>query len=100
MKRAYWVYILKCADGSFYTGVSNDLDRRMDEHSESDFLNEYTRTRKPLTLVYYKEFEDIKEAIVREKQIKTWRRAKKQALIEGKVKELHLLAKRYSKTCP
>jgi len=96
MGKTYWVYILKCADDSFYTGVSNHLDRRMNEHSESNFLNEYTRTRKPLTLVYYEEFRDIKEAIAREKQIKTWRRAKKQALIEGKFKKLHLLSKRYS----
>lgn len=68
----------------------------MNEHFESDDLNGYTCTRKPLTLVYYEEFGDIKEAIIREKQIKKWRREKKQALIDENFKKLKNLSKNYS----
>ena len=58
MKKSF-VYILLCNDDSYYTGVTNDIDRRLQEHNHSD-NDSYTSKRRPLTLVYSQEFNDIK----------------------------------------
>jgi putative endonuclease len=79
--RQYCVYILTNKSGTLYVGVTNDLERRMFEHKNS--LNEgFTKKYKINRLMYYESFNDIHEAIYREKQIKGWRRDKKIALIE------------------
>lgn len=78
-----WLYILKCADGSYYTGTTRaDLDKRVAEHQAGTFEG-YTSTRLPVVLVYSEFFERITDAIAAERRIKGWSRAKKEALIRG-----------------
>ena len=91
----YWVYILKCSDGSYYTGVTNDLERRVFEHNAGAGCS-YTKSRRPVELVFSEVFGNILDAIAAEKQIKGWRRSKKEALINGdwdKIVELSNLRK-------
>ena len=75
------VYILKCSDGSYYTGVTNDIDRRFNEHQSGKDPRSYTYRKRPVELVYFEIFWTPKEAIEWEKKIKNWSRAKKEALI-------------------
>lgn len=82
MCRSYYVYILTNASRTLYTGVTNDLERRVFEHKRRlipGFTQRYNLTR----LVYFEEFGDIRDAIAREKQIKGWVRATKVALIQA-----------------
>ena len=81
MKKA-WVYILKCADGSYYTGSTNHLVLRLAEHQAGEGCA-YTRKRLPVELVFSQEFASEHEAFLRERQVKGWSRAKKEALIRG-----------------
>jgi putative endonuclease len=87
------MYILKCADGSYYTGSTWNLTRRIAEHSAGLGAN-YTQKRRPVTLAYSEEFSRIDEAYYREKQIQNWSHAKKQSLVEGKLGELRSKAKK------
>ncbi len=80
--KTMFVYILKCKDNSYYTGVTNDLGRRFAEHEEGLNPKDYTFKRRPIELVYYEMFSDPRDAIEREKQVKGWSRKKKEALIE------------------
>lgn len=89
----YYVYILECADKSYYTGVTNNLERRIAEHN-SGLLKGYTSSRLPVKLVYYAYFNRIEDAIRFEKQIKGWSRKKKEALINGDIKSLKVLSNR------
>jgi putative endonuclease len=84
----YYVYILKCSDGSFYTGVTNNAEKRLEEHQQGINTNCYTFSRRPLEMVYYEHTTDINIAIAREKQIKGWSRRKKIALIEQNFEQL------------
>jgi putative endonuclease len=93
MKQSY-VYILKCSDGSYYTGVTSNLESRMFKHNSGFYPESYTSSRRPLELVFYCEFTDINLAIDKEKQIKRWSRAKKEALINGDFEALVNLAKK------
>jgi len=80
--KAYWVYIMANRSGTLYTGVTGNLEQRVWEHktkSVPGFTQRYNVTR----LVYFEETTDVNAAIVREKQIKGWRRSKKVALIES-----------------
>jgi predicted GIY-YIG superfamily endonuclease len=77
------VYILICSDGSFYTGMTSNLDLRIAEHNEGVDSSCYTYSRRPVRLVWSQAFPDETQALARERQIKGWRRAKKQALIRG-----------------
>lgn len=77
-----WVYILECADFSLYTGSTINLIKRIQQHKAGYGAN-HTKTRLPVTLVYFECFKGIYRAFIREKQIQGWSRAKKQALIEG-----------------
>ncbi|GAA4909708.1 GIY-YIG nuclease family protein [Mucilaginibacter defluvii] len=81
MFHQYFVYIIRCNDGSYYTGVTNDIDRRFQEHQQGIIVHCYTFKRRPLVLVFHEPFGDINQAIAFEKQVKGWRRAKKEALI-------------------
>ena len=81
--KSYHLYILLCSDGSYYTGVTNDLMRRIGEHNEAADPYAYTARRLPVVLVYSQEFADIDQAIREEKRVKGWSHAKKMALIEG-----------------
>lgn len=84
----FYVYILKCSDNSFYTGVTNHPKRRFSEHCEGLNPKSYTFRRRPLKMVYCEMFADINQAIDWEKQIKGWSRKKKIALINDKWEEL------------
>ena len=81
MNKTYWVYILKCSDGSFYTGSTSDLEKRLSEH-QNGLIKCYTRSRRPVKLVFSEYFESAYDAISAERQIKGWSRAKKKALIK------------------
>ena len=76
-----WVYILKCNDDTYYTGVTSNLTLRILKHDSSFYENSYTSSRLPAELVYYCEFTDITVAIKMEKQIKKWSKAKKKHLL-------------------
>ena len=88
-----FTYILECSDKSFYTGSTNNLEKRLWEHNNGLGAN-YTKRRLPVKLVYYEEYNRIDEAFYREKQIQGWSRKKKIALIEGKPELLPKLAKK------
>ncbi len=88
------VYILRCADGSYYVGSARlGLDRRVSEHNQGTYGG-YTSKRLPVALVWAEHFADITDAIAAERQIKGWSRAKKEALIEGDYVLIRQLAKR------
>ncbi|MCF7857858.1 MAG: GIY-YIG nuclease family protein [Candidatus Cloacimonetes bacterium] len=93
MSKTYWVYILKCSDGSYYTGSTSDIESRISQHQIGDFPG-YTRQRRPIKLVFSDYFNDVYEAISAERQIKGWTRAKKEALINGDFLLLKKLAKK------
>ena len=93
MKKSY-VYILKCADKTYYTGVTNNLETRLNEHNSGLNKNSYTYKRRPLKLVFYTEFTNINLAIEKEKQLKKWSKAKKEALINNEFESLVNLAKK------
>ena len=76
-----YAYIVECADGTLYSGWTNDLEKRVAAHNAGQGAK-YTRSRRPVTLRYYEEFEDKSEALRREAALKKLSRAKKQALIE------------------
>lgn len=86
------MYILRCIDGSYYTGSTNNLDRRLKEHNSGEGSN-YTKDRLPVNLVYYEEYDSISIAFNREKQIQGWSRKKKEALIKGEYDKLPDLSK-------
>jgi len=79
--RGYFVYVMASYSGTLYTGVTNDLERRVAEHKQG-LTPGFTRKYGVSRLLYYEEFGDIYEAIAREKEIKKWRREKKVALFE------------------
>ena len=79
---AYYVYMLRCSDGSYYVGHTNDLEQRLAAH-ERGAIEGYTLSRRPVELVFSVRFSRRLEASHRERQIKGWSRAKKEALIEG-----------------
>ena len=78
----FWIYLLHCADDSFYAGHTDDLERRLDEHHAGRFAC-YTQSRRPLKLVYTQSFPTREEALSAERRIKGWSRAKKLALVSG-----------------
>jgi predicted GIY-YIG superfamily endonuclease len=89
--RSSWVYILKCSDGSYYTGCTTNLGKRISEHVHR-LIDGYTTKRLPVKLVWSQEFPEIRFAIQAERQIKGWSRKKKEALIKGDLDLLHNLA--------
>ena len=93
MKQSY-VYILKCFDNSYYTGVTSDLTQRLFQHQTGFYPDCYTANKRPVELVYYCEFTDINFAIDIEKKIKKWSGAKKEALINEDYDKLPNLAKK------
>ena len=80
----YFVYIVKCADETFYTGIATELERRIEEHNSSEKGAKYTRVRRPVSLVYSEEHPDRSSASKREYEIKKkMSRAEKLKLIES-----------------
>jgi putative endonuclease len=86
-----YIYILECADGSYYTGSTKDLDRRLWQHQNGLGAN-HTAKRLPVKLVYCEFFERVADAFEREKQVQGWSRKKKQALMNSDFNQLHQLA--------
>ena len=77
----WYLYILKCADGTLYTGITTDLSRRVEEHNTSPKAAKYTRVRRPVKMVYSKEFENRSEASKEECFVKKMTRREKELLI-------------------
>ncbi|MGO4913014.1 GIY-YIG nuclease family protein [Leeuwenhoekiella sp. W20_SRS_FM14] len=92
--KVYSVYILRCRDKTYYTGISSNLWERVEEHQSGKYENSYTYNRRPIELVYYCEFTEPDLAIEFEKRIKNWSRVKKEALINGEYEKLPNLAKK------
>ena len=88
-----FMYIVECADGSYYVGSTPDLERRLEQHDLGMGAN-YTVKRLPVKLVYSEEFPLIGQAFKREKQLQGWTHAKKKALIEGDKESLKARAKK------
>jgi predicted GIY-YIG superfamily endonuclease len=86
----YFVYILRCSDGSFYVGHTDNLDLRVQRHSEGRGCA-YTAERRPIELAWFETAKDAATAKARERQLKRWTRAKKEALIAGDTKLLKRL---------
>jgi putative endonuclease len=91
--KSSFVYILSCADGTYYTGVTSNLEKRLLEHKSSKNIGSYVSKRLPIKLVYYEHFMDINQAIEWEKRIKKWSKAKKEALIQDRWDDLKKSAK-------
>jgi predicted GIY-YIG superfamily endonuclease len=90
----YRVYILLCSDGSYYTGSTSDLDKRLWQHNEGVVRTAYTYSRRPVKLVWFsEEVPRYSEALAFEHQVKGWSRAKKEALIRGDFDAIHEIVK-------
>jgi len=88
----FWVYILRCADGSYYTGHTDNLELRIAQHHSGE-LGGYTATRKPLQLVFSQPCATREEALTAERQVKGWNRKKKEAMMRGDWNEVSRLAR-------
>lgn len=94
-----WVYILECSDGSFYVGSTVDLERRIAQHQAGQGAA-YTRSRRPVKLVFAEEFQRVENAFQREKQVQGWCRAKRLALIASNPEGLPEIARRRTPDAP
>jgi len=86
-----YMYILECANGCYYTGSTNDLERRLEQHQNGEGAN-FTKKHLPVKLVYFEEYQRIDEAFYREKQVQGWSRKKKEVLINRTPEKLHELS--------
>jgi putative endonuclease len=82
MRDKNYTYILKCSDGTLYCGWTNDLEKRLQAHNKG-IASKYTRTRRPVELVYFETFETKQEAMSREYHIKQLKRKEKEAIISN-----------------
>lgn len=82
------MYILECSNGMYYTGSTNNLELRLQQHQNGEGAN-FTKKHLPVKLVYFEEFARVDEAFYREKQIQGWSRKKKEALINNQFEKLH-----------
>ena len=96
---AYYVYLLRCSDGSYYVGHTNDLEHRLAVHERGP-IEGYTLSRRPVDLVFSDQFSTRQEAFHRERRIRGWSRAKKEALIKGDWDGLVELSNRSSGGAP
>ena len=88
-----YVYILRCSDGTLYTGHTDNLSSREQTHNDG-FGSRYTASRRPVKVVYFEEFDSTAAAIARERQLKRWPAGKKEALIAGNLSLLKALGAR------
>ena len=92
------IYILHCADGSYYTGITRrSVEERVSEHAHCLIKGSYTESRLPVELVFSEYYERVDEAVAAERRIKGWSRAKKEAMMRGDFVALSALAKRTAK---
>src|SRR6188768_3804292 len=89
---SFWTYLLRCSDGSYYVGHTDEIGRRLQEHHDG-CVDSYTRERRPVALAWSQEFVTRDEAKESEGRIKGWSRAKKQALIDGRWDRISALAR-------
>ena len=89
MGRHCFVYILACADGTFYVGSTTNLTLRLAQHKEGHDPTAYTYRRRPLRLIWFEGLPTLDQALAREHQLKGWSRAKKEALMTGDVDLVH-----------
>jgi predicted GIY-YIG superfamily endonuclease len=90
---SFYAYMLRCSDGAYYVGHTDDLDARVGAH-QSGLLPGYTQKRRPVQLVWSQEFSDREQAFAAERQIKGWSRPKKEALIEGDWDGVQILSRK------
>jgi predicted GIY-YIG superfamily endonuclease len=90
---SFWVYLLQCADQSYYVGHTDELEKRVLQHERGE-LDGYTSTRRPVRVIFTQEFASREEALTAERQIKGWSRKKKAALARGDWIEMSQLARR------
>ncbi len=81
----HYLYILRCSDNSLYCGQTNDLKRRVKEHNSDNSKSKYTRSRRPVKLVYFEKYKTVNEALKREFEIKKMSRFKKESLFENQI---------------
>ena len=96
MIKSYFVYILKCSNHKYYTGFTNNLERRLEEHRSGKNDDCYTFDKRPLKLMWFETFNDVLNAIATEKRIKGWSRIKKEALIMNDWDKLVVYSKNYT----
>ena len=89
VRRHFFVYLLVCADGTFYVGSTANLPLRLAQHQMGHDPAAYTYRRRPVRLAWCDRFPSLGEALERERQLKGWSRAKKEALINGEVDQVH-----------
>ena len=97
MQYHFYLYILKCNDGSFYIGHTDNIEKRMSEHNQGLIDKCYTKNRRPVELVFLQIFDTRDAAFSAERKIKGWSRKKKEAFIKGdwqEIKRLNLLQKK------
>ena len=82
--KKYYVYIVECADGSYYTGYTTDIQRRINEHNYSMKSAKYTRSRRPVKLIHEEEYDTLSAALKREHAIKKLKKKQKKSLVESK----------------
>ena len=90
--KTYFVYILQCTDFKTYTGITNNLSRRLEEHQKGLNMSCFTFRRRPVKLIFQQEFNEINQAIYFEKKIKKWSAKKKYALANGDFDLLQILS--------
>lgn len=97
MSSSFWVYILECSDGSYYTGHTDDLEIRVNQH-QCGIHGGFTHNRRPVKLVYQQEFLTRDDAFAAECKIKGWSRKKKEAMMRGDWKEVSRLSHAHPST--
>ena len=90
--KTYFIYILKCSDNLLYTGFTNNIARRFNEHQQGLNQNFFTFKRRPLELIFHQVFNDVEQAIYFEKKIKKWSSKKKLALANNNFDMLEILS--------
>ena len=93
----FHVYILRCADGSYYVGHTDDLEKRLAAHQSGE-IRGYTHSRRPVQLVFHEQFTSREDAFLRERQLKGWARRKKEALIRGDWDDIRRLSRPHGST--
>ncbi len=92
---SFYMYMLRCSDDSYYTGHTDELDKRVEQHNAGE--DSYTKSRLPVELVFSESFGSRDQAFAAERQVKGWSRAKKEALIRGDWAKMKDLARSYSR---
>jgi tRNA/rRNA methyltransferase len=94
---SFYVYVLRCVDGSYYVGHTDDLERRLAAH-QTGMIAGHTYYRRPVRLVFHEEFPSREDAFLRERQVKGWSRRKKEALIKGDWDSVKQLSRAHGST--